>query len=222
MQSNSLRVNKTAHYYTIGKINNDIKRVIFAFHGYGQAARKFIHKFDELDDGKTLVVCPEGLNRFYWKNFTGEVVSSWMTKQDREDDIRDNNQYLNQLFDLIVSQLSKEIKITVLGFSQGCPTASRWVSSQQPKINHLVLWAGQLAHDEDFSKSKEYFLNKKLLFIYGNEDEFLPFGYKERQLELAHKSSLVFQVMEFDGKHEIKRNVLKKVLFEIDSIQTLF
>ena len=43
MQSKTIEVSKTAHYYSIGEIGEEIETVIFAFHGYGQAARKFIH-----------------------------------------------------------------------------------------------------------------------------------------------------------------------------------
>ncbi len=222
MEANHIKVEKTAHFYTMAQPGPNIDRIIFAFHGYGQAARNFVHKFDGLDDGKTWVICPEGLHRFYWKGFTGDVVASWMTKQDRELDIEDNMNYLNQLFRHVTSQVQKNVKITVLGFSQGCPTASRWVSSQQPNIHHMILWAGQLAHDEDYSKSKDYFSDKKLLFVYGNDDEFLPYGYKERQLSLAKLAHMEFDVIPFEGKHEINRDILKKIFVDLESVQKLF
>jgi len=222
MKSNKISIQKTAHYYTIGEMGKHIERLIIAFHGYGQAARKFVHKFEDLDDGKTLVVCPEGLSRFYWKNFTGDVVASWMTREDREDDIRDNMNYINLLFESILPQLADGVEVSVLGFSQGCPTASRWVSSQRPPIHHMILWAGQLAHDEDYAASADYFKNKRLVFVYGTEDEFLPFGYKEKTLELAQKSRLELEVKSFDGKHVVDRAVLLNLFKELRSIKKLF
>lgn len=222
MKSNKITIPKTAHYYTIGEIGEHIERLIIAFHGYGQAARKFVHKFEGLDDGKTLVVCPEGLSRFYWKNFTGDVVASWMTREDRDDDIKDNMNYINLLFESISAQLADNVEVSVLGFSQGCPTASRWVSSQQPDIHHLILWAGQLAHDENYAAASDYFKNKHLFFVYGTEDEFLPFGYKEKTLELAKKSGLEFDVKPFEGKHVVDREVLANLFKEIKSIKKLF
>lgn len=222
MKPNKIIIPKTAHYYTIGEAGKHIERLVIAFHGYGQAARKFVHKFDDLDDGKTLVVCPEGLSRFYWKNFTGDVVSSWMTREDREDDIRDNMNYLNVLFEHIYSQLPDNLEISVLGFSQGCPTASRWVSSQQPPIHHLILWGGQLAHDEDYAASADYFMDKHLVFVYGTEDEFLPFGYKEKTLKLAKQSGLELDIKPFEGKHVVDREVLQHLFKELRSIKKLF
>lgn len=222
MQSNKITIPKTAHYYTIGEVGDHIERMVIAFHGYGQAARKFIYKFEGLDDGKTLIVCPEGLSRFYWKNFTGDVVASWMTREDRQDDIDDNMNYLNTLLADLLTKISDKVEITVLGFSQGCPTASRWVSSQRPPIQNMIMWAGQLAHDEDYAASADYFKKKRLLFVYGNEDEFLPFGYKEKHLKLAIQAGLEFDVKEFEGKHVVDRAVLESIFKEFKSVKKLF
>lgn len=222
MKSNKISIQKTAHYYTIGEIGPNIKRLIIAFHGYGQAGRKFIYKFKGLDDGETLIICPEGTNRFYWKNFTGDVVSSWMTRQDREDDISDNMNYINTLFEHITAQLNKDIEISVLGFSQGCPTASRWVSSQRPPIKNMILWAGQFAHDEDYHASKEYFDAIRIMFVYGNEDEYLIYGFKEKVLEKAKVSELELEVREFEGKHTIDRSVLQDIFNELKTVKKLF
>ncbi len=222
MASHHFQVQKTAHYYTIGEIGKHIRRVVFALHGYGQAGDRFSSKFDGMDDGETLIVCPEGLNRFYWKDFTGEVVASWMTRKNRDTDIADNMSYLNQLYDYIIPQLSDDVIVTVFGFSQGCPTASRWVSSQKKPFHHLVLWAGQLAHDEDYATSQSFFQNKRLLFVYGNEDEFLIYGYKEKLLEKAAESGLEFEVREFDGKHRIDRQVLADIFNDLKTVKKLF
>ncbi len=222
MKAHQLKVEKTAHYYSIGAIGKNINHVIFALHGYAQSAKKFIHKFDELNDGKTLIICPEGLSRFYWKNFTGDVVASWMTKEDREDDIADNMNYLNSIYNTIISQLNDNVVISFFGFSQACPTLSRWASSQQPHFHHLIMWGGQLAHDENYRNSKDYFSDKKLFFIYGLEDEFLPFGYKERHLSLARMAGMDFEIITYEGKHEIKREVLKDIFNQLQSIQKLF
>jgi predicted esterase len=215
-KNNTLLVNKTAHYYTLGIPGTHIRRLIIALHGYGQAARTFIHHFKDLiGDGETLVVCPEGLNRFYWKGFTGEVVASWMTKENREFDIRDNMAYLNDLYAHLMGQLPKDTKVTLLAFSQGCPTMSRWVAKCRPEFHHLILWGGHLAHDVDYAPSGNYFSDKELLFVYGESDQFLPFGYRERQAMLAKVGDLDFRTISFDGKHEIPRTVLGNILKEL-------
>jgi hypothetical protein len=58
-------------------------------HGYGQLAKTFIRRFEPIMDAQTLVVAPEGLSRFYWGGFDGPVVASWMTREDRLDEIAD-------------------------------------------------------------------------------------------------------------------------------------
>jgi hypothetical protein len=44
-----------------------------------------------------IIIAPEGLSRFYRKGFSGDVVASWMTKDDRLDDMEDYVRYLNDL-----------------------------------------------------------------------------------------------------------------------------
>ncbi len=221
-QSCTIPVTKTAKYYTLGEIGPKISRVIFALHGYGQSADSFIHKFEDVSDEKTLVVCPEGLSRFYWNGFTGDVVASWMTKKDREDDIKDNMAYLDQLYHHIISQLEPKPNISVLGFSQGCPTASRWLAHSKFACNNLVLWGGQLAHDVDFKSAENYFSDINLKFVYGDEDKFIQYGYVERQHELSKSNNLEFDTHIFNGKHEINRNTLKEVFTKLWSVKKLF
>ena len=55
-------------------------------------------KFRDLDD-KHLVICPEGLSRFYSKGLAGEVAASWMTKRDRLKEIEDHSNYIQQVYE---------------------------------------------------------------------------------------------------------------------------
>ena len=57
----------------------------------------FIKKFEQLKRPEILFVAPEGLHRFYLKGNAGRVGSSWMTKEDRLNDIDDYNRMLDQV-----------------------------------------------------------------------------------------------------------------------------
>jgi hypothetical protein len=89
MVKKNIIVTKTARYFISGEPSESIEQVWFVCHGYAQLANYFIRNFEILNDGKNLIIAPEGLNRFYWKGFSDRVVASWMTKEDREDDIKD-------------------------------------------------------------------------------------------------------------------------------------
>ncbi len=222
MEHHKFSVPKTAHFYTIGEVGKHVKRLVIALHGYGQAARSFVYKFEGLDDGNTLVICPEGLNRFYWENFTGKVVASWMTKQDREIDIYDNMNYLSALYDYIVPQLSDDVSISLMGFSQGCPTISRWAASNKPRIDNLILWAGQLAHDQDYAQAKDYFKKVGLHWVVGKEDGFITEERLEKQIGIANTAGMDFEVTKFDGAHEVDRKTLEELFQRLSTVRKLF
>ncbi|MEI6312193.1 MAG: hypothetical protein WCP57_08045 [Bacteroidota bacterium] len=121
MEQHKISVEKTARVFTLG--NPDASEVWILLHGYGMQASQMITYIEELPNENLFFIAPEGLSRFYWKGFEGNVVASWMTKEDRQDEINDYIKYLNQLIDIY--QLNTK-KINVLGFSQGVATMSRW------------------------------------------------------------------------------------------------
>jgi hypothetical protein len=79
------------------------------FHGYAMLSEFFIKKFNVLNDGETLIVAPEALNRFYITENFSRVGASWMTKEDRENDILENNRYIESLYQKIVEQIGHVI-----------------------------------------------------------------------------------------------------------------
>ncbi len=212
METHHIQIQKTAHYYTIGGIGKHIKNLILVCHGYGQLASRFIYKFDDLEDGETFILAPEGLSRFYWKGFTGEVGASWMTKADRLDEIEDYSRYIKLLYDKYVSECADDVKITLLGFSQGCATQCRWIMRYRPDFDNLILWAGSFPKDINYLAAKSYFSNKKLFTIIGKNDEFLTAKNLDNQKKFIASQELDNELIFFEGKHEIDRETLKQLI----------
>ena len=209
--AHKITIARTAHYYTIGEPSAKTERLWMVCHGYGQLAKTFIRRFEALDDGKTLVIAPEGLSKFYWGEFTGKPVASWMTKEHRLDEIEDYCNFFKQLFEKYLPQLSEKVKITLLGFSQGTATVTRWMMRDFPKIDQLILWAGQLPDDLDFTPHADYFNAMKLVFAYGKSDPFLTEKRMARTRELIERNKLNFVEFPFDGKHVVEREALMEV-----------
>ncbi len=206
-----ITVPKTAHFHTIGLPSKRIRRLWIVCHGYGQLAKNFIRRFDVLDDGQTLVIAPEGLSRFYWGGFTGEPVASWMTKENRLDEIADYCNYLQTLYNQYLPQLADDVEITLLGFSQGCATQVRWAMQNFPHFHHLVLWAGMPPDDLDYTPYTDFFTSKKLYFVYGTADPFLTEERLQWAADFTKKQKLNFEVMTFGGKHEVDREALREL-----------
>ena len=105
MTEKHIIINKTARYYTLGSLNERTKQVWFVLHGHGQLAGNFIKKFEPLLSDDVFFIAPEALNHFYLKRGSMDVGATWMTKEDRLNEIKD---YINYLNDLYVFDLKKE------------------------------------------------------------------------------------------------------------------
>ncbi len=211
MQAHKITIPKTAHYYTLGEPGEHIRKLWLVCHGYGQLASTFIYKFEAVLDEATLVIAPEGLSRFYWQGLTGDVVASWMTKHDRLDEIADYSNYLQMLYDQFVPQLSENVQINLLGFSQGVATQCRWILNNQPHFHNLILWAGLLPEDLDYRPLQAYFASKQLYFVYGKTDPLVKEEYLQWQAGFAQAQGLTYEMLTFDGKHTVDRPTLRKL-----------
>ena len=209
MKSHKILFEKTAHYFTLGEPTHNTKYFWIVCHGYGQLASKIIYKFDDLDLSENFILAPEGLSRFYWNRAAPEPVgSSWMTKKDRLDEIADYTRFIKKLYSENLSQLNENVKIILLGFSQGCATQVRWIMREFPKIDHLVLWAGLLPEDLDYTPHQDYLSKIKKHWIYGTDDQFLTEKTISWHHEFMKEQKLEFETTIFEGKHKIERSIL--------------
>ncbi|GAB4407867.1 MAG: esterase [Microscillaceae bacterium] len=213
MQVHHLSVQKTARFATLNELTDQTRHIWFVCHGYGQLAPYFIQKFAVLPPESHFVVAPEALSRFYMDGFSGKVGATWMTREDREQEIGDYLAYLNQLYKHVISSLGTkrpDLQITLLGFSQGAATVSRWAFDGQVHFDRLILWGGNIAHDLDFSQSGRILAEKALFLIYGRQDPLIPTGVFEEQVEKISQLSAQTKVIAFEGGHEIPAEVLQQ------------
>lgn len=217
MQQHDLEFNFKARYYTLGKITEATKQIWFVLHGYGQLARYFIRKFNILLDQDIFVIAPEGLSKFYIDNLqsTGRasdrVGATWMTKENRLVDIENYLHFLNALYDQQIGSQS-EIPLTVLGFSQGAATASRWVTDNKISFSRLILWSGIFPPDVNFESGRETLRNKQVLLVYGKSDPFINKSHLTEMEMIADKLDITPQRFSFDGKHEIEEKTLLAIV----------
>lgn len=198
---------KTFRYQQIGELDK-ATHLLIVLHGYGQLAEFFIRKFNDIPENY-LVVAPEGMHRFYLNGTSGRVGASWMTKEDRESDITDNLNWLNQLLNELKEKKKFE-KIILLGFSQGGATAARWYYSYKYEFNHLILWASVFPPDLE---KPEHSNDSENYFLIGTEDEF--YSTEQQNQEISFYRNLGFRTLTFEGKHDIDS---KKLLYVLNSI----
>lgn len=211
MAEHKLTVPRTARYYTLGTASKTVQNLWIVCHGYGQLGCYFVRHFSGLDDGKTLVVAPEALSRFYLDGFAGRVGAAWMTKEDRLSEIEDQANYLNLLLAEQLQQLSKEVRVTVLGFSQGGATVCRWLASGNVPVHRLVLWAASFPEDIDFAAGKAAFQQLPVAVVYGTQDKFITPEVLEKKQALMSQLGIRPQVYTFEGGHTVDSETLAMV-----------
>lgn len=197
---------KTYRYFTKGVIEKSTT-LIYVLHGYGQLAEFFIRKFAFPD--QCYVIAPEGMHRFYLNGSAGRVGASWMTKEERESDISDNINWLDQLHNDIIRQKQFK-KVIIIGFSQGGATAARWFYKGTIKADQLIVWASVFPPDLLIENEILTSQQDENLFFIGSEDEYYT---DEQQMELINfYSSKGFKTIHYTGKHDVDFAVLTKEL----------
>ena len=177
---NNFTFHKTFRYETLNEDKKPTK-ILYVLHGYGQLAKYFIRKFDTVSSNY-LIVAPEGMHRFYLNGSSGKVGASWMTKEARETDIKDNIQWLNALDEKLSERFTIKERVLV-GFSQGGATAIRWKMNTIRPFDKTIIWAS------DFPPDMEPQMNQLKgetgnYFVIGNNDEYFDKEHQKKLISL--------------------------------------
>ena len=208
MEEHHITVPRTARYHTLGDAGS-ARAVWIVLHGYGQLARYFLRKFEGL--GKDLlVVAPEGLSRYYLDDAHSRVGATWMTREDRANEIEDQVTYLDALA-VELLRTTGEVPLNVLGFSQGVATASRWSLQGRTTINRLVLWAGGVPL-EPTPEQLQPWNRMDLHLVLGTQDEYAGDKEFQQQIDRLNRAKVQYQAHRFHGGHELEKVLLAKLL----------
>jgi predicted esterase len=196
-----------------------IRDVWFVLHGYGQLAATFVRFFAALDDGTRLIVAPEALNRFYLIDVAARaaadrpVGATWMTREDREHEIRDYVGYLDALWEALSAKLPKTTprSLTVLGFSQGAATAARWVAFGGARPARLVLWGGLLPPDIELTGEDHALRCVALQLVIGTQDGFVTDARIAEERARLAAAGIEVDILRYRGGHGIKRETLMQL-----------
>lgn len=214
MAQHNLHFQFKARYFKLGKLDASTKQIWFVIHGYGQLAEYFIRKFKVLEEHNICVIAPEGLSHFYMEDVASRTQSgnnrvgaSWMTKENRLMDIENYVEYLNSVYQKEVGSTTN-IPITVLGFSQGAATVSRWISADKINFQRLILWAGIFPPDIDFNTTKGILKDKETYMVYGKNDPFINADRISEMKMLVSQLGISPETKVFEGKHDIDSQML--------------
>jgi predicted esterase len=217
-----LPVSRTARYFTIGEPHDGVRELWFVCHGYGQLAGRFVRHFESIDAPHRLIVAPEALSRFYVESAgrthaDTHVGASWMTREDRLSDIEDYVEYLDALHAHITTSLrGASPTFTVLGFSQGVATVSRWLERTKVRVDRALLWGSTIPADIDLGAPTQL-RSARLAAIAGIADEHATPAMLAAQDARLAASGMSCERVSFNGSHRIDREVLARLAAEMST-----
>jgi predicted esterase len=208
----NIETTKTARYYSLGSFQR-VNELWICLHGYAHRAESFIENFSPITTDDRLIIAPEGLSRFYTRGFGGTVGVSWMTREDRENEIKDYVVYLEKLYKEVLAKCSsKPNRIVLFGFSQGVPAILRTIAETGIQGDEIVMWSGDVPRDLNFEAFTLSTTNTRNWLLYSQTD---PLVKQEIYLEtetLLKSHSIAYQVLHFEGGHEIPEAALKELV----------
>jgi predicted esterase len=140
------------------------------------------------------------------------IGATWMTREDRLNEIKDYINYLDMVYQQIFTSVSRtQVKVHALGFSQGVATVCRWLNAGNAHADRLILWAGQLPTELDTEGNWEIFQKLPTAIVIGNQDEFAEWSIVNHQAEILKKHHIDYQLITFEGTHKLDRNVLTRL-----------
>jgi predicted esterase len=167
------------------------KRLLAGFHGYAERAE---HHFEELHKivgtAEWSIASIQGLRTFYTRS--GDVVSNWMTSQDREFAIADNLAYV----EAVLHALPKPETLVFAGFSQGASMAAR-AAAHIASAGGLIMLGGDIPPDVMTSgvRLPPTLLGRGLRDDWYSEEKF------KNDLRFLRETTQVTECV-FDGGHE--------------------
>ena len=166
------------------------ERLLVGFHGYGEnAERNFAALATIPGVERWSVVSIQALHPFYARG--GEVVASWMTRQDRELAIADNVAYVQK----VVETVGTPQRLVFSGFSQGAAMAAR--AAAHIACTGLIMLGGDVPPEV---KSEAVILPPVLLARGVGDDWYTDEKFQDDLAFLEAKTRVTRCV--FEGGHE--------------------
>lgn len=177
--------------------------LLVGFHGYGENAEIQMERLAGIPGVETwTLVSVQGLHRFY-KGRTQDVVASWMTRQDREDAIRDNIAYVDNVID--ATRVGNE-PLVYVGFSQGVAMAFRAAVKGDVKGSGVIGVGGDVP-PELLADAASWF--PRVLLTRGVRDEWYTAEKMGRDYRALRPRVDDVQTLEYDGGHEWTEEVAR-------------
>jgi len=119
--------------------------LIMGFHGYMESAEDQMVRLRSIPGVSSWQLASiQALNRFYRGRRSQDVVASWMTRQDRELAIADNQAYVAAVITEIEQESGTASGVVFAGFSQGVAMAFRAACASTVPVLGVIALGGDV------------------------------------------------------------------------------
>lgn len=168
--------------------------LLVGFHGHAENAEIMLENLRAISKGGEWVLASvQALHRFYTKR--GDVVATWMTKQDRELEIANNTAYVWSVIERVRREYPVRRPLVFAGFSQGVAMAYRAAAAGE--CDGLIILAGDVPPDVAPHASSL----PPILLGRGKADDWYTEEKAAADLEALHKAGADVTPHVFDAGH---------------------
>ncbi len=201
-------------YSTLNRLSKKTKNVWMAFHGMGHLSRYFIKHFECLNAKENYIIAPQAPSKYYQDKRFKYVGASWLTKENTAAEKENVLRYVDAVWEHEKKQWKGlDIKVILMGYSQGVSIVSRWAAKGKIQCEQLVLHSGGIPAELTPEHFNYLDTSTKVLYLYGNEDQYFN---EARNTEERLKGNRLFgdrlEVKVFDGIHEVSETEIQNLV----------
>ena len=181
--------------------------LLIGFHGYGENAERHLDTLRTIDETEHWrIASVQGLHRFYEQR-TGDVVASWMTKQDRDLAIADNLTYVHNVVTTLrrPDTIESTMPLVYVGFSQGVAMAYRAALRGGHRCQGLLILAGDVPPELHNTPTADW---PPILLGCGTRDKWYTSAKLSTDKAIFESRHVPFKTVVFDGGHVWHPNFL--------------
>ncbi|MCH9652020.1 MAG: phospholipase [Deltaproteobacteria bacterium] len=173
--------------------------LLVGFHGYGETAKVHLEALKNIPGADRWTLCAVQGPHVFYRQSTGEVVASWMTKFDREQAIADNVRFVSQVVEVLREEVGRDLPLVYAGFSQGVAMAYRAAALAGHRAQGLISLAGDVPPDLEESQVRQV---PAALLGRGLKDKWYDSAKLEADLQRLRSAAVPVEDCVFPGGHE--------------------
>ncbi len=173
--------------------------LLVGFHGYGETAAVHLEALGKIPGvGQWTLCAVQGPSVFY-RQSTGGVVASWMTKFQRELAIQDNIAFVARVVERLHQERGEHLPLVFAGFSQGVAMAYRSAAFAGQKSQGLIALAGDVPPDLEPAAVRTL---PRILLGRGDRDKWYDESKMNADLTRLQGAGVEVEARVFSGGHE--------------------